>query len=91
MWGIGANHQRIYVSSLPIDENFVDSSNVYIFNGLQSTFYKVADDSLLIYTLKKVKEPINFKIEINVIQFEIDNPEYIRLLENYDEIGLKIL
>ncbi|MBN2426286.1 MAG: hypothetical protein JXR46_11445 [Calditrichaceae bacterium] len=60
----------------------------YIFSAEPTLFYKINEDSLLIYCYIKSKIPSNFNSKINIIQKELSNLEYIYLKNNYKALGI---
>lgn len=87
-WGITYDHQLIIISKSS-DEDFEPNEDEnYIFLNL---FYKVKEDTVFIYTMKKSTVPRNFHSKFKIKQIELSNPEMMELTTKYKEKGLDTL
>ena len=88
-WGLTYDHSIIILSNSPNKSIEPDSNSEYMFS-CSSIFYKLSNDSLLIFTSLKAELPLNFSSNIKVIQYKLENFEIMNLRENnnYKKKGL---
>jgi len=91
-WGLTYDHSIIILSSSPNNTIYPDSTSEYVFLGSE-IFYRLTNDSLLIFTSLKAKTPLAFSSNIKILQYEIKNFEVMNLREdnNYKKKGLKMI
>lgn len=91
IWGMTSNGQQIIISDSDDKKFEADSFNHYIFNGLIPFFYKLENDTLTVYTRQVSSIPQNLRTKFSIVQFELENPDMMRLIENdnYKKQGLK--
>lgn len=93
VWGLTSDGQVIVISDSPDKKLNIDSSRQYIYNGVNSFFYKYQNDTLTLYISKIASVPVNLKTSIIVKQVELENPDMMRLIENdhYKKQGLETI
>jgi hypothetical protein len=91
-WGLTYDHSVIILSSFPKNTIEPDSTSEYVFLSSE-IFYRLTNDSLLIFTSLKSKKPLNFNSNIKIIQYELKNVEIMNLRgnNNYKKRGLKMV
>jgi hypothetical protein len=87
-WGITGDHQIWWVTSQMNSEE-ADSLTDYIFPGLSPFFYKLIDDTLIVYTRRAAMTPTHFISGIAVKQIVLSNPQMMDLYITKDSLGLK--
>ena len=92
-WGITGGSQQIIISKSDENEEAPDSNKNYIYKGLSSFYYKLQNDSLLVYVTNAASVPAQFKTSLKIRQIELENPLMMNLLENgnYKKKGLETI
>jgi hypothetical protein len=78
-WGMTYDSKVIVLSTNKEEEFIADSTKEYIYKGASFLFYKLSNDSLIIYTADKAHTPQVFNSKINIKQVELDNPAMMKL------------
>ena len=91
LWGITHDHKVIWISSQPDENAEHDPNTNYIYKGSSPLFYRITDEGLEIYTMKASPIPPGFESSVKIVQIELDNPDMMELLKNYNRKGLKKL
>jgi len=92
VWGMTYDHKIIALSVNGDKEIESDPEKDYIFNGVNTLFYKVKQDSLILYTPSKASIPAHFDSNITIQQIELDNVSMMNLLKEkeYLKQGLTV-
>lgn len=83
----GLNYSEFSISTSK--RRRINSSEDFVYSWDEVFFYKVSNDSLIVYCSAKAEEPKNFDSRIKVRQIVYSNPESFRLLDQYRNIGLQ--
>ena len=89
-WGMTSDNQIVIISNSNKREFISEPAQDYVYKGIMPLFYKIQNDTLLIYTLITSSVPEDFKTNLKVIQVQIENLEMMKLIEhdNYKIQGL---
>jgi hypothetical protein len=92
-WGITGDNQIIVISDSKDREFSNDVDKIYFYQGLTPFFYKLENDTLSIYTSKASAIPRNLKTTLKIVQYVLDNPKMMNLVENdnYKKLGLETI
>lgn len=88
-WGVTDDKQVIVLSKSEENNFDVSSNDTYIFKGLSVFFYEVRGDTLRIYLEEMSSVPDNFKTEFKIEQYQLANPELMKLYKTYKQKGIK--
>ena len=91
-WGLTYDHNIIILSSSFKNTIEPDLTSEYVFLSSE-IFYRLTNDSLLIFTSLKAKVPLSFSSNIKIIQYELKNFEVMNLRKdnNYKRKELEII
>jgi hypothetical protein len=87
-YGLLGDHQEWWITANGRSEE-ADSLTDYVFPWSNPFFYKLADDTLVVYTRRAVGTPIHFPSGISVRQVELSNPQFMGLYDIEDSLGLE--
>lgn len=87
-WGVTGDHQ-ITVISLNEEEFEPDSTQEYVYHGLEPFLYKVKEYTLLVFPWEKALVPAKFNSNWVITQKEVENPEMADLRANPDVKRIK--
>ena len=82
-WGLTGDNQITIISTDGTRKFEADSTKDFVFKGLSPFLYKTSQDTLFLYTMKKVDNPHNFKSSWKIIQKEVANVEYMDLIADH--------
>lgn len=86
----GLNYKVIVISQT--NKNFDESNpkNEFVYNWTP-IFYQLKEDTLFVYTHKRVKQPVEFNSPIFVKQIELSNSKMMDLFNSYKDKGIKLI
>lgn len=85
---VGLNH--VMVISQNSGSSFdPDSTKDFIYEGVRSLFYKLNNDTLLVYTVHKTSVPKYFHSKITIRQIELSSEDTTNFNDQYMKLGLK--
>ncbi|MET4080425.1 hypothetical protein ABIB40_000365 [Pedobacter sp. UYP30] len=83
-WGFTGDKQKSVISNWPSVGFIADSTKDFIFDGLEPFLYQAKNDTLFLYIRKKVNVPLKFKSNRQVVQVEVENPEFMQKIVDPD-------
>lgn len=82
IWGLAGGSRVTVISTDELEECKADTTKEYVFLDLEPFVYKAQNDTLFIYTRRKVPVPKKFKSKWTIKQLELGNPEMMDLKTN---------
>ncbi|MCP4705339.1 MAG: hypothetical protein GY865_12075 [candidate division Zixibacteria bacterium] len=70
-WGMTYDHQIVFISSQPKQDDEYNPHYDYMYRGLQGLLYKVSNDTVYIYASTLSPTPDSFSSQLVIIQVEI--------------------
>lgn len=86
----GLNYNKVIISMYPIGRLTFNFDNSIVYSWDEKLFYKLIDDTLLIYCSNKAKVPKDFISKVKVKQIQYDIHKYNWLLANHKKEGLEV-
>lgn len=83
----GLNYNKLAISTSKGRRTSLEKDYIYTWD--ETIFYRVSNDTIYVLCKNKAEEPTNFKSGVFVHQEEYSNPEYYKLVENFNKIGLE--
>jgi hypothetical protein len=91
VWGLTGDHQLIVVTKSPTEDFEPNERTEYVYRGLSPFFFIFGNDTLTLYVTSASTVPAEMSTKITIRQIVLTNPEMIRLMETYEEKGLRRL
>ena len=88
-WGGLDSNTDIFVSVRKKISNKYNPKYDYCFKGQKNIYYKVSNDTIYFYIRKISKKPPDFNFSMEIIQIELSNPEYLKMVRHYLDSGIE--
>lgn len=87
-YGLLGNHSKIIISKNKIRNAVFNPQKDIFAKGVSTIFYKKTQDTLYLFPSSNLNIPTNFISKVKIVQKDLENAEFVKLLETYPSNGL---